>query len=191
MRIAPVSIALALLFGAPDAKAADVADQPPDLGEVVVTAQRVQLQEMRKELIRLEDRFYERYNDLNTKAAFDIHCVSVARTGTRFIKRTCRAQYEDDAVQAEGQGALAALQTMRSAGNGQVASPPEPPMMAILARQDEFRAHMQSVVRHDRQLQELLRERAELLKRYEAMRRKIFKRYPSERDAESVDTDLK
>jgi hypothetical protein len=65
------------------------------LDEVVVRGKRVKLAEMRKELLQLEDRFYSRYNDLNTSNDFDIHCVNEARTGTRFIKRSCRAVYQE------------------------------------------------------------------------------------------------
>ena len=110
MRMAPASIALALLAAAPFAQAGAPATQQSDLDEIVVQGQRVQLQEMRKELVRLEDRFYARYDDLNTNDDFDIHCFKEARTGTRIIKRTCRAVYEDNALQEEGQAALAIRQ---------------------------------------------------------------------------------
>ena len=193
IRTASLSVAMAVLLAAPYAQATDSGAGKSDLDEVLVQAQRVQLPLMRKEMVELDDRFYARYDELNTKDDFDIHCFREARTGTRMIKRTCRAAYEEDAVQTEGREEVAYRQYLEDAlRHGHPLVPgtmPEPAMMAILARLDEFRANMRSVVSRDPQLLELLRERAELAKRYEAMRRRIFKRHPSERDAAPAETD--
>jgi hypothetical protein len=204
MRMRHAMFAMALLLAAPHAQASAPAPAPAaqqsDLDEIVVQGQRVQLQEMRKELVRLEDRFYARYDELNTNDDFDIHCFKEARTGTRIIKRTCRAVYEDNALQEEGQAALAirqyvqpGLQTYKYKDLPDprmlVGETPAPPIMAILARLDEFRANMKDVVSRDPQLLGLLRDRAELARRYEATRRRIFKRHPAAADAASGDAD--
>jgi hypothetical protein len=152
------------------------------------------LQEMREELVRLEDRFYARYDELNTKDEFDIHCFKEARTGTRIIKRTCRARYEEDAVVAEGQQDTETRQVFENTlrfGKPQTPGPAAPAIMAILSRLDEFRANMKSVVSRDTQMLGLLHDRAELAKRYEAARRKLFKRNPSASDVASEDADQK
>lgn len=187
---APVAAAIVLYTGLTLAGAA-VAPQS-DLNEVLVQAQRVQLREMRKELVQLEDRIFARYDELNTKDEFDIHCFKEARTGTRFVKRTCRAQYEEDAVEDEGRQGTEVRQVFENrlrAGYPQPPVPPAPPMMAILARLDEFRANMKNVVSSDPQLLSLLRDRAELAKRYEATRRRIFKRHPTASDVAADDAD--
>jgi hypothetical protein len=193
IQTASLSVAMAALLAAHCAQAASSGVGQSDLDEVLVRAQRVQLPEMRKEMVELEDRFYARYDELNRQDDFDIHCFREARTGTRMIKRTCRAAYEEDAVQTEGREEVEYRQYLQDAQrHGYLLVPgtmPEPAMMAILARLDEFRANMRSVVNRDPQLLELLRERAELAKRYEAVRRRIFKRHPSQRDAAPEDTD--
>ena len=200
MRTAIVSMATALVLTAPCLGATDTAAGPSDLDEVLVRAQRVQLQEMRKEMVRLEDQFYARYDELNTNDDFDIHCFKEARTGTRIIKRTCRAAYEDEALQEEGQAALAIRQYVQPGLQSYkfaflpdpkmlVGGTPAPPMMTILAHLDEFRANMKDVVSRDPQLLDLLRERAELIRRYEAARRRIFKRHPTAGDAATNEAD--
>ena len=202
MRMSQAMFAMALLLAAPFVQAGAAAPAPApapatqqsDLDEIVVQGQRVQLLEMRKELVQLEDRFYARYDDLNTNDDFDIHCFKEARTGTRIIKRTCRAVYEDDALQVEGKADTEFRQfreSQRFNPHGFIVpgQPPAPPIMAIMARLGEFRANMKDVVSRDPQLLGLLRDRAELGKRYEATRRRIFKRHPTASDAATGDAD--
>ena len=140
--------------------------------EVVVNGDRVKLDAMRKEVIALEDRFYEQYNALNTIRDFDIHCIEEARTGTRFIKRTCKPDYQERAKNEEGKGAFEVLQSFRNRGMG--GSPPVPAAAEIERRRLDFRKNVEDVARRNPQLGELLRQRGELIERYQAEQRKIF-----------------
>lgn len=70
---------------------------------------------LRHQIVQLEDQFYDLYNELNTVDDFDIHCIEEARTGTRFIKRSCRAVYQEQALAEEAQGAFKVFQRMHPA----------------------------------------------------------------------------
>lgn len=176
-------VALALLPSRVSA-AAVPAGQTHELDEILVQGSRARLVEMRKELVKLEDRFYAQYNDLNTVKDFDIHCVREARTGTRIIRRTCRAVYEDEAIAQEGQDALRIrqylepqLQTYKYQDLPDPKQPydaPAPPLFAILARLPDFQKNLQQVVAKNPELLNVLRERSQLTRQYEALRRQIF-----------------
>jgi hypothetical protein len=139
--------------------------------------------------VRIEDRFYLRYNELNTNDDFDVHCVSEARTGTRLKKRSCRAVYEDRALQEEGQEAAFFRQRIHVPSKGGVGGgsnptqrevvPGGPPVQAIVTteiRRPEYRANVRDVVSRNPELQRLLQQRAEVGKRYETLQRKLFGR---------------
>lgn len=140
--------------------------------EVVVRGERVKLDEMREEIIQLEDNFYARYNELNTVRDFDILCIAEAKTGTRFIKRSCRPVYQEKAVNEEGKAAFEVLQSFRS--RGMAGSPPVPAAGTIERRRLEFQKNMEEVARRNPQLGELLKQRGELIERYKAQQKKVF-----------------
>ena len=98
------------------ALAAAPATPKAELDEVTVSGERVKIEALRKQIVQLEDTFYDRYNELNTVDDFDIHCIEEARTGTRFIKRSCRAVYQEQALADEGQAAFKILQRFREKG---------------------------------------------------------------------------
>lgn len=148
------------------------ADSDP-LDEVLVEVPRGKLIQ---EMVKLEDRFFERYNELNTNDDFDTHCYMEARVGTRFERRYCRAVYVEKAFQTEGSDHMEARKKMTNPGNMTDAvqpwAPPVPPTLEIAARQKDYQQNIRDVVRQHPELLELLRQRFELGKRYEATRGK-------------------
>lgn len=76
--------------------------EPTELDEVLIKGSRG-LDLLRLEMIRLEDEFHARYNELNSNDLYDIHCAEEARTGTRLRGRYCRANFEARAHEVEGQ----------------------------------------------------------------------------------------
>lgn|GEM_PF-998052 len=183
---------LACLLLAPlahGASAADPADESVSREEVVVEATRAKLNELRLEMVRLEDRFYERYNELNGNDDFDVHCRREARVGTRLERRYCVAVYERKAYENEGREGAVNLQRLLDQSSpmpqGSV-SPPIPAIAAIEARREDFRKNMRDVVSRNPELIELLRERAELGQRFEAMRRRLFGREPPREDEDAA-----
>jgi hypothetical protein len=153
--------------------------------EVVVQGSRT-LDEIRQKMVKLEDQFYDRYNELNTIRDFDIQCGQEARVGTLLKRRYCRAVYESKAFEAEGREVAQFLQNLAppdtnpaSAGMPRdppvvIGAPPPPAFIAIEARRPEFRKNMVEVTSKNPELIKLLQERAELARQYDAARRKLF-----------------
>ena len=106
-----------------------------DLDEVAVIGKS--LRKLQREVIEAEDRFYERFNTLNTSDEFDIHCQMDKATGTRVPKRQCRIRFLADAAAMDGQEFLRGL-TSAAAAPGVNA-----PLAALqpqwLQRRDEYR----------------------------------------------------
>jgi hypothetical protein len=146
--------------------------EPTELDEVLIKGKRG-LEVLRLQMIRLEDEFYARYNQLNSSDLYDIHCAEEARTGTRFRRRYCRPNFAARAHEVEGQGYWEAAERMLRVPP-MPWDPPIPAIPAIQLRQKEFREEMiQTTTRHP-ELLELLRKRAELAARYEKLRRESF-----------------
>src|SRR5882724_6573902 len=72
---------------------------------VEISGKRMKVDDIRKELVQLEDRFYNLYNAVNFVRDFDIHCSQEAHTGSHLTGKFCRAVYVDKALQQEGQDA--------------------------------------------------------------------------------------
>lgn len=169
----------ALLCGVLGA-ASTPAAQTTTVDEIVVCGSRAQLEQLRDGIVKLEDRFFELYNELNTVPEFDIRCRVEARTGTRIELRACRPVFEERAQEEEGQQALQMRQYIHDQLNAKnpnpriSGSPPAPPLLFIEARRPAFRQNMRSVVARDERLASLLQERDTLIKRYDNVRREIF-----------------
>jgi hypothetical protein len=161
---------LLLLLAVVSAHCSAAAPSPTaDLDEVTVNGERVKIEAMRKQIVQLEDRFYDRYNELNTVDDFDIHCIEEAKTGTRFIKRSCRAVYQEAALAEEGQAAFRILQRFRGPGPAVADSgPPVPATVTIERRLPDYKKNLEEVARRDPELTRLLEERGKLIERYEA-----------------------
>lgn len=120
--------------------------------EVVITGKTIG--EMRRDIERAEDRFYNAYNELNPDRRFNVNCRLEARTGSRILGHLCTASFFED---AQGEEARAFLR-------GESTTPAE---MIYQARLPEFRQNVVKVVAANPQLAKLLFERVELQRRYE------------------------
>lgn len=99
------------------------AEAPVD--QVVVEADRASLVKLARDVQIAEERFYARYNELNTKRKFAVRCSEEASTGTRFKQKSCKPVYETEAQAAQGREFILALGRGASAGStsgGAVAS---------------------------------------------------------------------
>jgi len=169
-------VLLAMAALAPGAFAAS--EQSAELDEVVVNG--AQLDQVMKELVEAEDRFFRRYNELNTKDDFDIQCQKEARIGTRLQKRHCRAGFEEKAIAEEGQEAGKIFQSIQDQFRQGASSPViqggplVPGVQVVEMRRPEFREHMKDVVSQNPELIELLQQHAELIERYNELQRKLF-----------------
>lgn len=149
------------------------------LDEVLVRAKRVRIDELRREVIRLEDQLYARYNDVNRIGRFDIVCSDDARTGTRIERRYCRPKFEDTAKAEEGQVAFLSIAQVHDpyapvpAASVQL---PDSPVPKIMAQVPHFQRHMRQIMQEDQQLQQLLQERAAAQERLQRAQRELFDR---------------
>jgi hypothetical protein len=156
-----------LSTSAPSCLGAAPADEPANLDEVTVNGERVKLDALREQIVQLEDQFYDRYNELNPIADFDVHCIEEARTGTRLIKRSCRAVYQEKALAEEGQAAFKVIQQMRNTQRSE-SGPPVSATLVIQERLPEFQKNLEEVTRKHPELAGLLEKRGKLIEKYEA-----------------------
>jgi hypothetical protein len=161
--------------------------EPAPLDEVLIEGRRATSNELVQQIVKVENRFYERYNALNDKDEFDVNCARDAAAGTRVQGRSCRAVYQENAERTEGQASYwwhYETFDLGASGGGPTgerkpvrASPaPVPAMLAILARRDEFRRTMVEVTSRNPELIQLLQQRTVLVKRYEAGLRSSVRR---------------
>jgi len=155
-----------------------LSERGSDLDEVVVSGAR--LDQVRKELLEAEDRFFRRYNELNTDDDFDVQCHKEARLGTRLKNRHCRANFEEQAIREEGQEAGKIFQSIQDQFREGVANPrlrggPAVPGVVVAEmRRPEFVRHMKEVVSQNPELVGLLQTHAALIERYYDLHRKLF-----------------
>jgi hypothetical protein len=161
---------LLLALSARAAAASAPSGQEDSLDEAIVSASRARLTAMRAEMVRLEDQFYARYNELNGNDEFDMHCARETRTGTRLARRECRPVFETRAIEAE---AVEYYWMMLKDPPGS-ASAPVPAIVTIDVKRPGFRRNMIEVTRQHPELVKLLRERAEAVRKYDATRRRLF-----------------
>jgi hypothetical protein len=110
--VAVCCLASALLAG-DGAWGADV--PPPD--QVIVEGKRGDLLKAAKEVQLLEQRFFQRYNELNTKKNYAVRCYDEAPTGTRFKQEYCKPVYQTNAEATEARDFIVALGRGASAGS--------------------------------------------------------------------------
>lgn len=176
-RIIRMSLATCLCFalGAISSGQCKESERLQRLDSVDVVGTRT-LAQLSAEIDRLEDHFYERYNQLNTKREFDIHCGRIVRTGTKLSSRTCRASFEDQALQEEGSQAYNFAQYLQEQHAMKIpnprlpGAPPIPAITRIQARTSDFRENLRQVVSQHMELQEILKRRAQKLKEHELAR---------------------
>ena len=92
------------------------ADVPP-ADQVIIEGRRGDLVKAAKEVRLLEQRFFQRYNELNTKKNFAVRCYNEAPTGTRFKQKYCKPVYETNAEAAEAREFITAIGRGASAGS--------------------------------------------------------------------------
>lgn len=131
------------------------------LPEVEIRGTRARLRELRDEIVRLEDKFYQRFNELNTDDQYDVHCNMEKPTGTLLKYRVCRPVFVETATSEEAKAFL----------GGYTVTPAN---MVIMAKYPDFEKAALAVINKDRDLRRLIRERDAVEARYENLRRIEF-----------------
>ncbi len=136
---------------------------PPSepMDQVVVTASQKKLSQLRAQLMEAENKFYARYNELQTDRRFKIACTMEAPNGSLIKLHVCRPRFMNDAGERRAQELF---------GVGK--SPPA--SMAGIAHSAEFESSMLAVINHDQQLKQLVQDYDGLQRRYDGMRVKMF-----------------
>jgi hypothetical protein len=143
---------------------------PQSEGEVMeeVLVRGTRLYELRAAIVAVEDKFYSRYNDLNTIDDFDIACNRVQLTGTKFKKRRCAPRLLDKVLASDARETLEAMQD----GRQKRGEDPD----AVLARHSgEYKQNMLRILRSDSQLRALVQERDKAQVRYDTEHKKRMK----------------
>src|SRR6478609_11531373 len=94
-----VLIPLLLVLGLPwCAHAADAESAKSRSEEVVFSGKPADPDQVRRALLEAEDRFYSRYNQLNTDDEYDVECRVEAPLGQRLKQRTCEPRFVVEAA---------------------------------------------------------------------------------------------
>ena len=146
----------------------------PPPGESVVKLDEVavigkKLRELHREMIAAEDRFYQRFNTLNTRDDFDIHCHMDKATGTNIPKRQCRIRFLEEAGAVDGQEFFRGL-TTGSAARG-VNTPVAALEMQWSQRREEYRQTAKALLEKDPELMGLATEWVRLQEQYDRARK--------------------
>jgi hypothetical protein len=154
--------ACALLFAlVPPAFAAD----PPVSAEVTVRAKR-ELEKIRLEINAAQDRFIDKYNELNKDPQYAMKCSEEAHTGSRFTHHKCVPEFVNTATSFEARGAL----------DGHVVAPAA---LVIASKRDSFQQNMLAIASKSPELQDLAREHSDLQARYNKLLRRTIGAKPA------------
>jgi hypothetical protein len=132
------------------------------LDEVVVTGRLDSLSGLQAAIVEAENRFYERWNELNDDDRLDVQCRVEAPTGTRLTRRRCEPRMVDDKTR---EAALAVVGVSEGAAHFNSTD-------AIrLDTAVELRKRTLVLLEHDAPLRRALLERARLQQLYDERRR--------------------
>ncbi len=173
-RSTPAGIALLLL---PWAAFAAGAGADPVLEEVIVHGR--QLDVLRKEIIKAEDQFFDRYNELVDRKEYEVHCTVEQPIGSRIPRRFCRTGYQQDALSRAGREAAMMMQNFldelrRNASPTQVVTTTSVTPSQIDSKHEGFQKYMLDKVSHDEALIRALVNHARLIDRYNTVYREKF-----------------
>jgi hypothetical protein len=137
------------------------------LGEVDVIGKR--LRDLEREAIKAEDRFYKRFNTLNTNDDFDIHCQKQKATGTLIPQRQCRIKFLVDAGAMDGQEFHRGLISAAAAPG--VNTPLASLVPQWVQRSEEYRQTVKALLEKNPELMALGAEWVRLQEQYERVRK--------------------
>lgn len=160
-----------------------------DLDEVLIRGTR--LRELRAAIVVAENRFYQRYNDLNKVDDFDIECAQDIHTGQRVPQRRCFTKLQKKAMAQQGKEVVEMFQRQAAIlpdGPGQSGSGPGPagmtgagrppntdPLVVWLSRYDEYRENMLYLLKAHPELRRMAQDAEKAKQRYDDEYRRRMK----------------
>jgi hypothetical protein len=144
------------------------------LDDVVVSGTRHF--ELRAAVIKAEDRFLARYNDLNRDDDLDIECLKFTPTGSHLSYRYCMTRLQRRAQQEDASDLMTWMRNadVQSGAGGSAPAPSPMPEanVRLMERRDDYRKNLVKLLQDDPELRELVIQRADALRRYDAARQK-------------------
>jgi len=134
----------------------ELTDEP--LPEVEINARRESLTHLRREIVRLEEAFYAKYNQLNDDDQYDIQCSPVTPTGSLLKGRECEPLFVARATEARAQGFVGSYGV-------------SPATSIILSKWPDFEKTLVKAIQTYPELQKLAEEHAVAEKRYAVVRK--------------------
>jgi phage host-nuclease inhibitor protein Gam len=172
-----IMICRALLLALLPAAAFAATEANVELEEVIVHGR--QLDVLRKEMIKAEEQFFDRYNEIVEKKEYQIHCTVEQPIGSRVPRRYCRTGYEQDALSQAGREAAQMMQgyldeLRRGVPSTQVVSSTSVSPASMDGKHKELQKVMLDKVTHDEALLKALVNHARLVDRYNTVYREKF-----------------
>lgn len=136
------------------------AENAEQLDEVVILGKK--LYQLRQDVVKAEDKFFEAFNELNKDDDYDIKCEKTTTAGTRLKSRQCQPVFFSEAEAAEARAML----------TGEYAPPAQ---LVAVERADDYRKKVLEVINKSPKLRKLVRERDALEQGYLKARQERFK----------------
>ncbi len=140
-------------------EAAPAAEPMP---EVEINARRESLSHLRAEIVRLEDDFYSKYNQLNADKQYDIECGRIAPTGSVLKRRDCVPYSSIGRPQTKPRRSSATITAV-------------PASSVILLKWPDFEKTLVKAIQTHPELQQLSASHAAMQKHYAMVRKLKFK----------------
>ena len=115
------------------------------IDEIVVFGEK-SMPQLRREVYRAEENFFEMFNALNDDDEFDVRCFYETPTGTKIRQHVCRAEFVSDAYGAE-------LMLLKSLGPKY---PIQDPALVVARKSKEFEKRLLELVFANPELQTAL-----------------------------------
>jgi hypothetical protein len=130
--------------------------QVDPLDEVIVNGHKIKLHELRKEIDKAEDAFYEAFNEVNTEPQYKTVCLDDIHTDARWHEHVCRPEFARRAQEDEAATWL-----------GLYHAPPA--VMVVDAKMPAYKKHMHDLVMQDPKLRKALGHYYALTQRYDSV----------------------
>lgn len=143
--------------------AANHQDDSVEVPNVIINGQKAKLSQLKAEMYKAEDVFFEAFNRVNTDPQYKTHCDSEVRVDSHIQTHVCRPQFVDDATEED---MLSHLQSRFMAGPYH---PGRPANMVISQKMTDYHKHIRELVRKNPDLRKALGQYYALTQHYNAI----------------------
>jgi len=131
------------------------------LDEIIIKGHRAKLRELRQEIEKAEDAFYDAFNEVNTVPEYRTYCGIETATGTRISTHVCKPEFVNSATKGDLSTFLYEL--------GVTGGHPERASGSVInEKMAGYWQHIQDLLRKDPKLRKALSHYCALTVRYQA-----------------------